>query len=122
MKRLELRGRYEVNHLLSEWFDSGANASSHIDSSVLSTAECRIFECHSHLQTKDWVVLHSLGLSNRGSKPYGEIDFVALIPRSGAFLSWKSREGGSPVGMEDGKQQTAWSDRRSEKKSHYSGA
>lgn len=59
---------------------------SHIDPSVLSTAECRIFELlKNDLQTKYWVVLHSLGLSNRGSKPYGEIDFVALIPGEGIF-------------------------------------
>lgn len=31
----------------------------------------------------DWTVLHSLGLSRRGAKPYGEIDFVILIPGSG---------------------------------------
>jgi hypothetical protein len=33
--------------------------------------------------TKDWIVLHSLGLAKRGSKPYGEIDFVVLIPGAG---------------------------------------
>lgn len=35
--------------------------------------------------TKDWIVLHSLGLSRRGKKPYGEVDFVVLIPAEGVF-------------------------------------
>jgi hypothetical protein len=30
--------------------------------------------------TDGWVVLHSLALSRRGAKPYGEIDFVVLEP------------------------------------------
>lgn len=34
-------------------------------------------------ETDDWVVLHSLGLSHRGSRPYGEIDFVVLVPNGG---------------------------------------
>ena len=33
--------------------------------------------------TKDWTVLHSLGLARRPSAPYGEIDFVAIIPGKG---------------------------------------
>ena len=34
--------------------------------------------------TKEWIVLHSLNLSNRGEgKPYGEIDFVIIIPGEG---------------------------------------
>ena len=31
----------------------------------------------------DWTVLHSLMLSKRGKKPYGEIDFVVIIPDEG---------------------------------------
>ena len=31
----------------------------------------------------DWTVLHSLMLSKRGKKPYGEIDFVVIIPGEG---------------------------------------
>ena len=30
--------------------------------------------------TTEWTVLHSLGLARRRSGPYGEIDFVAIIP------------------------------------------
>ncbi len=33
--------------------------------------------------TTEWTVLHSLGLARRRSGPYGEIDFVAIIPREG---------------------------------------
>lgn len=33
--------------------------------------------------TEHWVVLHSLGLSHRGDRPFGEIDFVVLVPRAG---------------------------------------
>jgi hypothetical protein len=33
--------------------------------------------------TEEWTVLHSLGLSRRGKRPYGEIDFVILVPDRG---------------------------------------
>lgn len=33
--------------------------------------------------TRDWTVFHSLGLARRPSGPYGEIDFVVIIPREG---------------------------------------
>ena len=33
--------------------------------------------------TENWTVLHSLGLAQRPSGPFGEIDFVALIPGRG---------------------------------------
>lgn len=33
--------------------------------------------------TSDWTVLHSLMLSERGNKPFGEIDFVVIIPGEG---------------------------------------
>ena len=33
--------------------------------------------------TAEWTVLHSLGLARRQRSPYGEIDFVAIIPREG---------------------------------------
>ena len=36
-------------------------------------------------QTEDWVVLHSLNLKQSGTQPYGEIDFVVLIPGAGVF-------------------------------------
>jgi UvrD-like helicase C-terminal domain/Nuclease-related domain/Type III restriction enzyme, res subunit len=35
--------------------------------------------------TQGWTVLHSQGLARRGEAPYGEIDFVVLIPGSGVF-------------------------------------
>ena len=31
-------------------------------------------------QTEGWTVLHSLGLARREAGPYGEIDFVVIIP------------------------------------------
>jgi len=49
-----------------------------------SNAEKRIFELlKNDPMTKGWIVLHSLGLSHRGIKPYGEIDFVVMIPSIG---------------------------------------
>jgi hypothetical protein len=49
--------------------------------------------------TTDWTVLHSLGLSHRGRKPFGEIDFVVLVPGAGvACLEVK----GGRIRCEDG--------------------
>ena len=55
-----------------------------IDDSTVSSAERRVF----HLlatdpDTNGWTVLHSLGLARRSTGPYGEIDFVVIIPREG---------------------------------------
>ncbi len=55
-----------------------------IDDSVVSSAERRVF----HLLATDpgtdgWTVLHSLGLARRSTGPYGEIDFVVIIPSEG---------------------------------------
>ena len=55
-----------------------------IDDDVVSSAERRVF----HLLATDpeasgWTVLHSLGLARRTTGPYGEIDFVVLIPHEG---------------------------------------
>jgi hypothetical protein len=36
-------------------------------------------------QTDDWVVLHSLNIKQSGTRPYGEVDFVVLIPGAGVF-------------------------------------
>src|SRR3989338_3618968 len=36
--------------------------------------------------TKDWIVLHSLNLSQHTVRLYGEIDFLILIPSSGIFV------------------------------------
>lgn len=63
------------------------------DHSTASAAEKRIF----HLLETDpgasqWFVLHSLGLSHRPKGPYGEIDFVVLIP-SGAVICLEIKGG-----------------------------
>ena len=48
------------------------------------SSEKRVFQ---HLKedpdTRDWTVFHSLGLTPLRSGPYGEIDFVVIIPREG---------------------------------------
>lgn len=57
-----------------------------IDETTVSAAERRVFGLlRADPGTSDWVILHSLGLSRRGSKPYGEIDFVLLVPGGGIF-------------------------------------
>ena len=54
------------------------------DVSTVSAAERRIFDLlKNDPDTNGWTVIHSLGLARRGRKPYGEIDFVVLIPGSG---------------------------------------
>jgi hypothetical protein len=56
------------------------------DVSTASAAERKLFDLlKNDPDTKDWIVLHSLGLARRGKKPYGEIDFVVLIPAEGVF-------------------------------------
>lgn len=56
------------------------------DVSTASAAERKLFNLlKNDPDTKDWIVLHSLGLARRGKKPYGEIDFVVLIPAEGVF-------------------------------------
>lgn len=56
----------------------------HYDDSTVSNAERRIFDLlKDDPDTASWVVLHSLGLSRRAAKPYGEIDFVVLVPEGG---------------------------------------
>lgn len=56
----------------------------HYDDSTSSNAERRIFDLlKNDPDTASWVVLHSLGLSRRAAKPYGEIDFVVLVPDGG---------------------------------------
>ena len=56
------------------------------DASTVSAAERRVFDLlRNDPDTDGWIVLHSLGLVRRGRKPYGEIDFVVLIPRGGIF-------------------------------------
>lgn len=55
-----------------------------LDSEGISMAERRVFDLFkTDPATKDWSVLHSLGLSRRVDGPYGEIDFVVIVPREG---------------------------------------
>ena len=55
-----------------------------IDDSVVSSAERRVFHLlDTDPDTGGWTVLHSLGLARRRTAPYGEIDFVAIIPSEG---------------------------------------
>jgi len=54
------------------------------DVSTVSAAERRVFDLlKNDPDTIAWTVIHSLGLTRRGRKPYGEIDFVVLIPENG---------------------------------------
>jgi hypothetical protein len=54
------------------------------DQSTVSAAEKRVFHLlESDPDTSEWFVLHSLGLSKRKGGPYGEIDFVVLVPSGG---------------------------------------
>ena len=58
----------------------------YIDESFISSAEQKIFQMfHDSDPARDWTVLHSLGLANRGRIPYGEIEFVVLIPSFGCL-------------------------------------
>lgn len=51
---------------------------------LVSTAEARIFNrFESDHLTEGWTVLHSMGLARRAAGPYGEIDFVVIIPGEG---------------------------------------
>lgn len=55
-----------------------------IDSSTPSSAERRLFNLlKNDPDTGGWTVLHSLGLAHRQGKPYGEIDFVVIVPEGG---------------------------------------
>lgn len=71
-----------------------------IDSKGISAAERRVFSLlKSDPKTKNWIVLHSLGISRRETGPYGEIDFVVIIPGEGIIcLEVK----GGRVSCEDG--------------------
>lgn len=58
-----------------------------------SAGEKRVFHLlETDPATNDWYVLHSLGLSKRGSGPYGEIDFVVLLP-SGVLVCLEIKGG-----------------------------
>lgn len=59
----------------------------YIDKNCKSTGEKMLFEFFKNSQfTKDWVVLHSLNLSQHTVRLYGEIDFLILIPGGGIFV------------------------------------
>lgn len=59
----------------------------YIDQSCKSTGEKLLFEIFKNSQfTKDWIVLHSLNLSQHTVRLYGEIDFLILIPKGGMFI------------------------------------
>ena len=58
----------------------------YIDRSCKSSGEKQMFDLLQHSSfTKDWVILHSLNLSQHSKRLYGEIDFLLLDPpRTGA--------------------------------------
>lgn len=54
---------------------------------IRSTAERHVFEWfQTAREAEDWIVLHSLGISNHKTKIYGETDFVVLAPGLGMFV------------------------------------
>lgn len=60
---------------------------SHIDPSVKSSAERKIFEWFENdKETADWIILHSLGLSEHTKLIFGEIDFLVIAPKFGIFV------------------------------------
>lgn len=59
----------------------------YIDKSCKSTGEKMIFDIFKNNSfTKDWIVLHSLNLSQHTVRIYGEIDFLILIPGGGIYV------------------------------------
>ena len=55
-----------------------------IDEEVESSAERRVFELlERDPGTAGWTVIHSLGPARRPTGPYGEIDFVVIVPGEG---------------------------------------
>lgn len=51
---------------------------------LCSKAEMKVFALFKNdPESDDWLVFHSLALSRNKARPYGEIDFVVLIPRKG---------------------------------------
>lgn len=59
----------------------------YIDKDCKSTGEKMIFDMFKKDSfTEDWIVLHSLNLSQHTNRLYGEIDFLLLIPNAGIFV------------------------------------
>ena len=70
------------------------------DQSTSSAAEKRVFHLLEHDPgTAQWFVFHSMGLAKRPKGPYGEIDFVVLIP-SGVVVCLEVK--GGRVSCKDG--------------------
>ncbi|MFA5432763.1 MAG: NERD domain-containing protein [Candidatus Paceibacterota bacterium] len=59
----------------------------YIDKSCKSTGERLIFNIFKNCSfANDWIILHSLNLSQHTIRLYGEIDFLILIPRGGIYV------------------------------------
>ena len=59
----------------------------YIDRSCKSTGEKLIYDIFKNNSfTKNWIILHSLNLSQHTVRLYGEIDFLILIPGGGIFV------------------------------------
>ena len=57
-----------------------------INDDRVSAGEHRVFGLlENDPGTTDWIVLHSLGIARRSTGPYGEIDFVTIIPGQGVI-------------------------------------
>lgn len=74
---------------------------SELSDEIKSNAERKVFEWLENApNTEDWIVLHSLGISNHKTVIYGEIDFVVLAPKYGVFILEVK---GGRIRREDGK-------------------
>jgi len=59
----------------------------YVDRACKSSAEKKLFEFFRRNEfSKDWIILHSLNLSQHTKRLYGEIDFLILIPNAGIFV------------------------------------
>lgn len=59
----------------------------YINKNCKSTGERMLFDIFKHSSfTKDWIILHSLNLSQHSKRLYGEIDFLILIPCGGIYV------------------------------------
>lgn len=59
----------------------------YIEKNCKSTGEKILFEIFKNSPfTKDWIVLHSLNLSQHTVRLYGEIDFLILVPGGGIYV------------------------------------
>ena len=59
----------------------------YLDKNCKSSGERMVFDILKQNEfTKDWIVLHSLNLSQHVKRLYGEIDFLLLIPNGGIYV------------------------------------